>query len=386
MRSGVSGDAVTMRPGGRCSYEAKGTDVHEILARLSSSQRLALVTVTRALRSSPLPVGSSMVVGADRSIVGNISAGCVDGDAALRAEEVLKTGLADVAHYGVSDEMAMGVGLACGGEIDVVISVGPSAEVAGFLLEHAKTSPGAALATVVEPEDLRGCHLAVAADEMRGTTGNPRLDEELGAQARALTASGRSGMVLVEPLEGEPEVRAVVQVAVPAPRMLVFGAGAYAASLARVGKVLGYHVTVCDARPVFATPERAPDADEIVVEWPHRYLAATALDSRTVICSLSHDPKFEIPLLVEALRGPAAYVGALGARRTAQARAERLRSEGLTDEEIGRLHAPIGLDLGARTAEETAISIVAEIIAARSGATSLELRSSAGHIHAATER
>jgi len=371
---------------GRRSYEAKGTDMHEILATLGSSEPLALVTVTRALRSSPLPVGSSMVVGADGSIVGNISAGCVDGDAALRAEQVLKTGLAEIAHYGVTNEMAMAVGLACGGEIDVVVSVGPSAELAAFLLEHAQDSPGSALVTVVEPEDLRGCHLAVAPDEVRGTTGNPRLDGELGAQARTLTASGRSGMVLVEPLEGESEVRAVVQVAVPAPRMLVFGAGAYAASLAKVGKVLGYHVTVCDARPVFATPERIPEADEVVVAWPHRYLAATTLDSRTVICSLSHDPKFEIPLLVEALRGPATYVGALGSRRTAQERAERLRSEGLTDEEIARLHAPIGLDLGARTAEETAISIAAEIIAARSGGTSLELRSSAGRIHGATAR
>jgi xanthine dehydrogenase accessory factor len=360
--------------------------MHEILATLGSSEPQALVTVTRALRSSPMPVGSSMVVSVGGSIVGNISAGCVDGDAALRAEQVLKTGLAEIAHYGVTDAMAMSVGLACGGEIDIVVSLGPSAELVAFLSEHAQDSPGSGLVTVVEPEVLRGRHLAVAPDGVRGTTGNPRLDQALADQARTLTASGRSGIVLVEALGVEVEVKAVVQVAVPAPRMLVFGAGAYAAPLAKIGRVLGYHVTVCDARPMFATHERAPDADEVVVSWPDRYLATTTLDSRTVICSLSHDPKFEIPLLVKALRGPSCYVGALGSRRTHQERVVLLRSEGLTDEEIARLHAPIGLDLGARTAEETAISIVAEIIAARSGGSSRELRASTGRIHASTAR
>jgi len=355
--------------------------MQEILATLASSEPVALVTVTHSLRSSPLPVGSSMVVGADGSVLGNISAGCVDGDAVLRAEEVLATGVAETAHYGVSDEMAMAVGLACGGEIDIIVSMGPSADLGRFLVEHAQDSVGVALVTVVEPDGLCGRHLAVGPDEALGTTGDVHLDAQLGARARALTASGRSGIVVVEHIDGEPAVMAVVQVSVPAPRMLVFGAGAYAASLTKVGKVLGYHVTVCDARPVFATGERNPEADEVVVAWPDRYLATTTLDSRSVICSLSHDPKFEIPLLVAALRGPAGYVGALGSRRTAKERAEKLRAEGLTDEEISRLHAPIGLDLGAKTPEETAISVAAEIIAARSGSSALELRSVAGRIH-----
>ena len=159
-----------------------------------------------------------------------------------------------------------------------------------------------------------------------------------------------------------------------------------AASLTKVGKVLGYHVTVCDARPVFATAERNPEADEVVVAWPDSYLATTTIDARTVICSLSHDPKFEVPLLVDALRRPAGYVGALGSRRTAQERAERLRAEGLQDAEIARLHAPIGLDLGAGTPEETAISIAAEIISARSGSSTQELRSSVGRIHGTRAR
>ncbi|WP_372594175.1 XdhC family protein [Actinotalea sp.] len=361
--------------------------MHEILAALTTSGPHALVTVTRTMRSSPLPVGTSMVVGADGSVVGNVSAGCVDGDAVLRAEEVLRTGLAETAHYGVTNETAMGVGLACGGELDLVISVGPSSELVRFVLGHAESSPGAALVTVVEPEVLRGRHLAVGPDQVRGTTGIPELDAELGTRARELTADGRSGVVVIEPRGGVPTVSAVVRVAVPAPRMLVFGAGANTAPLTQVGKILGYHVTVCDARGTFATAERNPEADELVVAWPHRYLAGTTIDSRTVICSLSHDPKFEIPLLVEALRGPAAYVGALGSRRTTRARVERLLEEGLTQEEIARLHAPIGLDLGGATPQETAISIAAEIVASRSGRSGLsggsapELRSSVGSIH-----
>ena len=217
--------------------------MHEILMALASSEPRALVTVTHALHSSPLPVGSSMVVGMDGSVIGNISAGCVDGDAVLRAEEVLKTGLAEIAHYGVTDEMAMAVGLACGGEIDIVVSAGPPGELVRFLLEHAQDALGSALVTLVEPDDLRGRHLAVGSDGVRGTTGNPHLDEEIGSRARALTVSGRSGMVVVESIEGEATIEAVVQVAVPAPRMLVFGAGAYAASLTMIGKVLGYRVT-----------------------------------------------------------------------------------------------------------------------------------------------
>jgi len=163
--------------------------------------------------------------------------------------------------------------------------------------------------------------------------------------------------------------------------MLVFGAVAYTAALATAGKLLGYHVTVCDARPVFATAERVPDADEIVVAWPDRFLASTTVDSRTVICSLGHDPKFEIPLLAITLRGPAGYVGALGSRRTHDKRVAALRREGLGEDEIARLRAPIGLDLGARTPQETAISIAAEIVATRSGANGGELRSSSGPIH-----
>ncbi len=171
----------------------------------------------------------------------------------------------------------------------------------------------------------------------------------------------------------------------PPPRMFVFGAIDFAAAVARVGKFLGYHVTVCDARPVFATRARFPDADEVVVDWPHRFLAGVdADDQRTVICVLTHDPKFDVPVLEVALRTPAGYIGAMGSRRTHEDRLERLREVGLTEAELARLRSPIGLDLGARTPEETAVSIAAELIQLRWGGSGRALTETEGRIHQET--
>jgi xanthine dehydrogenase accessory factor len=163
--------------------------------------------------------------------------------------------------------------------------------------------------------------------------------------------------------------------------MLVFGAIDFAAAVARIGKFLGYRVTVCDARSVFATAKRFPAADEVVVEWPHRYLAATPVDARTVICVLTHDPKFDVPLLSAALRTDAAYIGAMGSRRTHEDRLARLREQGVPEQALSRLASPIGLDIGARTPEETAVSIAAEIVAARWGGSGRRLTDTGGPIH-----
>jgi xanthine dehydrogenase accessory factor len=177
------------------------------------------------------------------------------------------------------------------------------------------------------------------------------------------------------------EVGVFVESYAPPPRMLVFGAIDYAAAVAKIGKFLGYRVTVCDARPIFATKARFPDADEVVVEWPHRYLSRTPVDARSVICVLTHDPKFDVPLLEVALRTPAGYIGAMGSRRTHDDRLARLREVGLTEDELARLRSPIGLDLGARTPEETAVSIAAELIQLRWGGTGHPLTSTEGRIH-----
>ena len=172
--------------------------------------------------------------------------------------------------------------------------------------------------------------------------------------------------------------------------MIVFGAIDFASAVAHIGAFLGYRVTVCDARPTFATAKRFPDADEVIVDWPHRYLQAAfeadEIDPRTVVCVLTHDPKFDVPLLELALRIPLAYVGAMGSRRTNDDRADKLRERGLTEDELARLHAPIGLDVGARTPEETAVSVASEIIALRWGGSGSELRRTAGPIHHELDR
>jgi xanthine dehydrogenase accessory factor len=203
-----------------------------------------------------------------------------------------------------------------------------------------------------------------------------------------LLAQGRSAILTYGP-DGERRgegMRVFVAAHAPKPRMLVFGAIDFAAAVARVGSFLGYYVTVCDARPVFATKTRFPGADEVVVKWPHDYLQHEVdegrIDSRTVIAVLTHDPKFDVPLLEVALRLPdVAYIGAMGSRRTHEDRLDRLREAGLTDDELARMSSPIGLDLGARTPEETAVSIAAEIIALRWGGAGERLAVTEGPIH-----
>ncbi|EST38118.1 hypothetical protein N566_09230, partial [Streptomycetaceae bacterium MP113-05] len=217
-----------------------------------------------------------------------------------------------------------------------------------------------------------------------GTLGGPPgLDRTAAVEARAMMDAGRTGTVGIGAEGGrcgEP-LTLLVESSVPPPRMLVFGAVDFAAALVGAGRFLGYRVTVCDARPVFATAARFPEADEVVVDWPHDYLDATHVDSRTAVCVLTHDAKFDVPLLERALRLPVAYVGAMGSRRTHEDRLALLRAAGVTDPELARLRSPIGLDLGARTPEETAVSIAAEIVATRRGGSGAPLAGAHTPIH-----
>jgi xanthine dehydrogenase accessory factor len=218
---------------------------------------------------------------------------------------------------------------------------------------------------------------------VRGSLGSVGLDAAVAADARGELAQGATGRRHYGP-HGERREDAVtvfLHSFAPPPRMLVFGAIDYAAAVARVGDFLGYRVTVCDARPVFATPRRFPAGVEVVVDWPHRYLRGTATDARTVICVLTHDPKFDVPLLEEALRRPAAYIGAMGSRRTHADRVERLLASGVPRRELSRLRSPVGLDLGARTPEEVAVSVAAEIVALRWGGSGVPLTATSGAIH-----
>jgi len=258
------------------------------------------------------------------------------------------------------------------------------------LAEALRAEEPAALAEVVEgPEHLVGAKILVrpgASPEVLGSLGDVDLDrvvtrDALGELAAGLTATRHYG------LHGEARERDLtvfIESFAPPPRMIVFGAVDFTAALAKVGRVLGYRVTVCDARPVFATTARFPMADEVVVDWPDRYLAKVGptLEPRDVICVLTHDPKFDVPAIVAALGTRAGYIGAMGSRRTTDERAARLREAGVGEEDLRRVMAPIGLDIGARTPEETAVSICAEIIASRTGRAAPSLRDREGAIHA----
>jgi xanthine dehydrogenase accessory factor len=228
-----------------------------------------------------------------------------------------------------------------------------------------------------------GRRIVVWPEHVDGSLGSARLDDAVRDDVRGLLAAGRTTLVTYGPDGGRrgEGLGIFVESFAPPPRLIVFGAIDFAAAVARIGTFLGMRVTVCDARPVFATTSRFPEAHEVVVEWPHRYLARTAVDDRTVVCVLTHDPKFDVPLLEVALRGPAAYVGAMGSRRTHADRLERLRENGVSEVELSRLSSPIGLDLGARTPEETALSIAAEITALRWGGSGRRLQDTTGRIH-----
>lgn len=345
-----------------------------------------LATVVTVSRSAPREPGAAMAVGPDDEVVGSVSGGCVEGAVFELAQEVAASGEAQVATFGYSDEDAFAVGLTCGGEISVLIRpVSPETDPAfGAVATSVAAGEPVTVATVVDGPAPRGATLAVWPEKVAGTLGASGLDVAVTADARGELALGATGLRHYGP-HGERREDAVtvfLHSFAPPPRMLVFGAIDYAAAVARIGAFLGYRVTVCDARPVFATPKRFPPGVEVVVDWPHRYLHGTDTDERTVICVLTHDQKFDVPLLEEALRRPAAYIGAMGSRRTHHDRMERLVEAGLSEAELSRLRSPVGLDLGARTPEEVAVSVAAEIVALRWGGTGAPLTATAGAIHA----
>lgn len=349
-----------------------------------------LATVVRTFRSAPREPGAAMAVGSGGEVIGSVSGGCVEGAVYEVAQEVIGTGQPRLETYGVSDDDAFSVGLTCGGILHVFVEpVSPQgfpefAEVAAAIRDGVPV----AVATVIEGPGQVGARRVIWGEETgrpaSGTLGaGERLDAAVDDDTRGMLAQGLTG-VRHYGQHGErrlDDLAVFVHSFAPPPRMLVFGAIDFAAAVARAGKFLGYHVTVCDARPIFATKSRFPDADEVVVEWPHRYLAGVTLDERAVICVLTHDPKFDVPLLEVALRTPAGYIGAMGSRRTHSDRLERLRNAGLTDAELARLRSPIGLDLGARTPEETAVSVAAELIQLRWGGSGKPLTDTSGRIH-----
>jgi xanthine dehydrogenase accessory factor len=359
----------------------------ELEAWWRAGETVGVGTVVGTWKSAPRQPGASMLVGPEGIAVGSVSGGCVEGAVYELAEASRDSGVSVLQRYGVSDDDAYTVGLTCGGIIDIFVEQvsQDSFPELGALAQDIRDGRPAAVATLISgvlPERL-GARLVVRADGTTGSLGSTRLDDAVRDDVEGMLLQGRTGIVHYGP-DGErrgDDIAVFVASYAPRPRMIVFGAIDFAAAVARIGAFLGYQVTVCDARPTFATAKRFPDADEVIVEWPHRYLRATEVDQRTVVCVLTHDPKFDVPLLEIALRMPLAYVGAMGSRRTNADRLEKLRELGLSEDELARLHAPIGLDVGARTPEETAVSIAAELIAARWNGSGTPLRIIDGPIH-----
>jgi xanthine dehydrogenase accessory factor len=368
--------------------------VRDVLTELTrwwtEGHPVGMATVVGTWRSAPRPAGATMLVGSDGTAVGSVSGGCVEGAVYELCTRAIETGTPLLQRYGISDDDAFEVGLTCGGIIDLFVERVDQASYPELGAVSASISSGepVAVATCIEgPADRLGKRLVIWNDRRSGSLGLPRLDDAVADDGRGLLAGGRTG-ILHYGHDGErrgDDIAIFVASHAPRPRMLVFGAIDFAAAVARVGAFLGYRVTVCDARGVFATAKRFPDADEVIVDWPHRYLASELdggrLDGRTVVCVLTHDPKFDVPVLEVALRQDFAYVGAMGSRRTHDDRMKRLREAGVEEEALARLASPIGLDLGARTPEETAVSIAAEIIAARWGGGGSRLTLTEGRIH-----
>jgi xanthine dehydrogenase accessory factor len=367
----------------------------DLLAWWRLGETVGMGTVVGTWRSAPRQPGAAMLVGPDESAVGSVSGGCVESAVYALAQEVIADGHPVLERYGVSDNDAFAVGLTCGGILDVFVEkvsqqTFPELADVGADIEAGRP---VAVATVIEHPDASrvGRRMIIRPTEdspIRGSLGSARADAAVADDVRGLLATGKTELLTYGP-DGQRRgegMRVFAASYAPRPRMLVFGAIDFAAAVARLGSFLGYRVTGCDARPVFATRTRFPDTDEVIVDWPHRYLAAEVdadrIDSRTVICVLTHDPKFDVPVLEIALRLPeVGYIGAMGSRQTHEERLQRLREAGLTDAEIGRLSSPIGLDLGARTPEETAVSIAAEIIGQRWGGQGVRLAGLTGRIH-----
>jgi xanthine dehydrogenase accessory factor len=310
-------------------------------------RKVAVATVVATRRSAPRPVGSKLFVSDNGDLEGSVSGGCVESDVVLAAHEVLAGGPPRLLTYGITDEMAFGIGLPCGGEIDV------------FVEELAEAERPDVVLTVVAGEGV----------------GERLHDPELEQEARR---RGRSHVIELE------DRTVLADVDAPPSRLFVYGAVDTAEALCRAAKLLGWKTVVADARASFATPERIPSADELLLAWPDEAMAQARLDLGTAVVVLTHDDKFDLPMIRGALASDAFYVGWIGSRRNQERRRGLLRDEGMTEDELDRISGPSGLDIGAGTPSETAVSILAEILAVRAGRTGGRLKESAHRIHAET--
>mgnify|MGYP001086796320 CR=1 FL=1 len=378
-------------------------------AWLAAGHRVALGRVVDLEGSGPRDPGAAMAVNDAGAVAGSVSGGCVEGAVVAEALDLLgverpdlglvppgegsgaPVGTPRTVTFGYSDEDAFAVGLTCGGTVRLFLEPvdhpGGLAEALPLVRAAEHDHRPVALATVVDGPGLGRSLVVDAEGRASGSLGDPDRDHAVARDASGELGVARSG-IRHYGARGEADEAAVtvfVESFAPPPQMLVFGAVDFTAALARVAAAVGYRVTVCDAREVFATPERFPSAHEVVVEWPHRLLerVGPTLGPADAVCVLTHDAKFDVPAIRAALATRVGYIGVMGSRRTHEQRQQRLAEEGVTTPaDLDRLHSPIGIDIGARTPEETAVAIVAEIVAVRSGRPAHHLRDTTGPIHA----
>ncbi|MGH2953537.1 MAG: XdhC family protein [Solirubrobacterales bacterium] len=356
---------------------------------LAGGHRVVAATLVERIGSAPLDPGAEMMIDDSGRVEGTVTGGCVESALVAEAREVLRRAEPRLVSYGISDDEAAGVGLMCGGTVSVFVhEVDPGVRAALLAVTEAVTAGRpAALATLLDGPGA-GAKLAILDDAIVGGLGvTPLLDSTVEREARGFMDEGVSrtrrygagGEVMGS------ELAVCIQAFASRPEMVIYGAIDYSVAVARLAHALGYRVTICDARAAFARGRRFAEVADVVVDWPDRDLAARELGPRDVVLVFTHDPKFDEPALRSSLRSGAGYVGALGSRRTQAERVRRLRDAGVAEGELARLHAPCGLDLGARTPEETAVSILAEVVSARTGRGGASLSRTIGPIHAEPE-
>jgi xanthine dehydrogenase accessory factor len=355
---------------------------------IEDGRPIAIATLIETEGSSPLEVGAMMLVDGNDNIEGSVTGGCVEGALVEEAREVLAGGAPRIRTYGISDELAAGVGLMCGGTVHVFVEGlrDEAREVLGVVLSAAVEGRPAAVATRLDDE-AAGSRLGVIDDEVRGGLGLDLLDKTVARETRGMLAQGVTGVRRygADGAAMGSELRVAVRSFAESPRMVIFGAIDFSVATGAVAKQLGFKVTIVDPREPFLRSSRFSDVGETVVDWPDRYLERQRLTERDAVLVFTHDSKLDEPALISGLASGAGYVGALGSRRTQADRADRLREAGVPEHEIDRIAAPCGLDIGARTPPETAISILAEVIASRNRRSADPLSESEGPIHARRE-
>ncbi len=367
--------------------------MHEVLPALdrwwAAGRRAAIATVARARGSSPRPVGARMAIAEHGEFAGSISVGCVEADVFDMAQQVIRDGRPRRRHFGIADDLGLIVGLSCGGEIDVWIEPDwlhrPDEEAVAVALRRSLAAEeGACLATLFSAESPAR-HVLIAGDgTVVGGSGHAALDATVVAEARACLHSGVSATIEIKRPDGSA-VEVLLDAYLPPATLLVFGGTHAAMALVAFAKKAGFRTIVVDGRSRFADPARFPEADQVLLAWPEEAGKQLRIDGSTYVAVLNHDPKFDEPALKLALARGARYVGALGSRRTHGRQMDRLRAQGISEEDLARIHGPVGLDIGARSPEEIAVSILAEIIAERYHRPGGMLYRSTGDPHSAVD-